>query len=102
MLKGLKTVDWISILSFVASGGLATTAQALSGLYPTQQTKIIGYAAVAAGVAGCVLRIVSVKAGAPATAVVKDAPIVPDGTTVVHQDTPVLATNISSTSTLLK
>lgn len=83
-----NAVDWSAIFGYIAGGGL-TAVFALGG----PRWAAIGLPVIA--VAG-LLRVAFNKTGAPATAIVADAAVV--SPTTGNQ----IATNISSTSTLLK
>jgi hypothetical protein len=92
----LKAVDWIALLSFIASGGLATLAQVLSQIYPGQATAILNVLAIVTALAGVLIRLFANKTGAPTTAIVANPIVVANGTTVVHADTPAVATNVTT------
>ena len=89
----MKVIDWVSFLSFVASGGLATLLAAVGGAFPSQTQKIVAVGAIITALAGVLVRLFANPTGAPATAVVQDAPVVsPTGVQV--------GTNVSTSSTL--
>jgi hypothetical protein len=90
----LKAADWIALASFIASGGLATLVQIVGQTWPAHAVQIANVAAIVAGVAGVVVRLYANKTGAPSTAIVANAAIVPVDTTVVHADTQTIATNV--------
>jgi hypothetical protein len=72
----LKAVDIVAGLSYVASGGLAAAFVAVSQAYPKDSTAILGYGAIATGLAGLLVRLFSNKTGSPATSVIANAPAV--------------------------
>ena len=98
----MKVSDIVTICAAVAALGSAVSAPLLEAVFPGHGTYIAGVLALAGIVASVVIRVLTNKTGAPATAVVANAPVVPPNTTVVSPATPTLGTNISSTSTLLK
>ena len=90
----LKAVDVIAALNFVASGGL-TAAFAAGG------PRWVLYGSAATGIAGLLTRLFANKTGAPATAIVANAPVVPPQTPPTQIQDKTIATVISSTSKLL-
>ena len=101
MKINLKPADIYFYATLISSGGLVSIVQALGSAMPTHAQAIANIAAVLVAISGLVAKAVANKAGAPATSIIADAPVVPAGTTVLHADTPHEATVISSTSTLL-
>lgn len=101
----LKAVDWISILTVVAglagTGALGAFGSSIDAWAPGWGTKTVAVLSSVSLGAGILLRIFTNKTGAPATAVVADAKVVAPDTTVVHPQTPVEATVVSTTSKLL-
>lgn len=71
-----KAVDVIAGLSYVASGGLAAAFVAISQAYPKDSVAILGYGAIATGLAGLLVRLFANKTDAPATSIIANAPAV--------------------------
>lgn len=97
----MKVSDVITILTAVAALASAVSAPALELVFPGHGTYIAGVLALAGIVASVVIRVLTNKTDAPAKSVVANAPVVADTTTVTTSATPVVATNVSSTSKLL-
>jgi hypothetical protein len=112
----LHKSDVISILSFIAGVGgfagallLQTVAQVQTQLHPcvagtvcappptpvwaTVTSIIIGALGIGAG---SILRVLTNKTGAPALSIPENVKIVPNGTTVLTPETPVVAENVTS------
>ena len=98
----MKTSDVISILTAVAGLASAISAPALEAVFPGHGTYLAGVLALAGIAATAIIRVLTNKTDAPAKSIVANAPVVPPSTAVVTASTPVLASNVSSTSTLLK
>jgi hypothetical protein len=98
----MKVSDWVAILTAVASVASAVSEPALEVVFPGHGAYIAGVLALAGLAAAAIIRTLTNKTGAPAAAIVANAPVVPPTTTVVSSTTPAVATNISSTSDLLK
>jgi len=95
----MKVSDIVSILTAVAGLVSAISAPALEAVFPGHGTYIAGVLALAGIVATAVIRTLTNKTGAPAAAVVANAPIVPPATTVATPTTPTVGTVVSTTST---
>jgi hypothetical protein len=97
----MKVSDIVSILTAVAGLSAAISEPALEAVFPGHGSYIAGVLALSGIVATAIIRTLSNKTGAPAQAIAANAAIVPPDTTVVTASTPVVATNVSTTSTLL-
>jgi hypothetical protein len=81
-MKNLTKPDWISLLTFIAGGGLAGLGQILTAMYPGYSANILNVIAIAAVLAGMILRLFTTPSG-PAQAVMQNAPtIAPSGAVV--------------------
>lgn len=98
----MKTSDVVAILTAVAALASAISAPALEAVFPGHGNYLAGVLALAGIVATVIIRVLTNKTDAPAKSIVADAPVVPPTTAVTTPTTPVLASNISSSSTLLK
>ena len=83
-------INWPAILTLIASGGLGAVAQALASTLPHAATTIMNVTAIVGALAALM-----VQSQQPAAKIVADAPVVDQGGNQI-------ATNISSTSELLK
>jgi hypothetical protein len=81
--------SWVALLTLIAGGGLTALGTALGQILPKYATIIMGVVGIIGIVAGIIL-----QASQPAAKIVADAPVVNSAGAQV-------ATNISSTSTLL-
>jgi hypothetical protein len=105
----LKGSDWVAILGSVAGAGLLGIPEAIGALidailaiwkippgYGSQIATALGAVCI---LTGLLVRLLTNKTGAPATAIVANPTVVADGTTVVHDDTPSVGTNLISKGT---
>ncbi len=95
----MKPTDIVSICTAVAGLASAISAPALEAVFPGHGTYVAGILALSGIVATVVIRTLTNKTGAPTEAIGANAVIVPQGTNVVTDATPVLATNVTTTST---
>jgi hypothetical protein len=95
----MKTSDIVSILTAIAGLASAISAPALEAVFPGHGTYIAGVLALSGIVATVIIRTLTNKTGAPTEAIGANAVIVPQGTNVVNSSTPVIATNVTTTST---
>jgi hypothetical protein len=106
----LKLSDVLSILSGAAGVCgilsaliLTTTVSVQAQLHPGAPAVVPAWAIISSAVIGAVgtfaaqvIRVFNVKAGAPATAYTADVAVVPTGTAVVTENTPVVAQNATN------
>jgi hypothetical protein len=95
----VKTSDIVSICSVIVGIASVISAPALEIVAPGHGTYIAGVLALAGLGAGQIIRVLTNKTGAPTEAIGANAIIVPQGTNVVNSSTPVLASNVTTTST---
>jgi hypothetical protein len=90
----VKRSDLFFILTVLASltgsGTLILFGQYVDVLAPGWGVKTIALLSIVSLAAGMIVRQQAVKAGAPATAIVQNPSIVPDGTAVVKDSTTIL------------
>lgn len=91
----LKAVDWVALSTYVVGGGLSGVCAFAAIVDPKHAAIYAAGGGMLISVAG-IIRIIANKTGAPASAIVEGAPVVPADTTVVHADTPVIATNVTT------
>jgi hypothetical protein len=95
----MKTSDIATICSVIAAVCSVMSAPLLEKVFPGNGTYIAGVLAVVGLAAGQITRTLTNKTGAPTEAIGANAVIVPQGTNVVNSSTPVIATNVTTTST---
>jgi hypothetical protein len=95
----MKVSDIVSICTAIAGLASAISAPALELVFPGHGTYIAGVLALTGIVATVVIRTLTNKAGAPATSIVANAPMVPPATIVTAPSTPTVGTVVSTTST---
>lgn len=90
----MKASDIVTICSVIVAVASAVSAPALEVVFPHHGAYAAGVLTVAGLAAGAIIRVLTNKTGAPATAIPENVPIVPQGTTVVTAATPVVGTNV--------
>jgi hypothetical protein len=82
-------INWIAVLTLIASGGLAVVAQAFAAALPAYAPTIMNIVAIVAATASFLLQIAQ-----PSAKIVQDAPV------LSRTSGAQIATNVSTTSTL--
>lgn len=100
-----KATDIITILAALAAlagtGALNVFGDSIEVWAPGWGKKTVAILTSVCYAAALIVYVWKNRTGAPATSIVANAPIVPPGTATLTAETPILATNISSTSALL-
>jgi hypothetical protein len=97
----LTRSDWYAVGSYAAGGGLSGGIMAFGAFFerPVSPGHILtGLSGMAISVGGLV-RVIANRNGAPATAIVADAPIVAQDTKIVTAATPDVARNVTTNTT---
>lgn len=100
MAVHLKASDVVAVCTAIVAFGSAVSAPALEMVFPGHGTYLAGVIALASIAAGVILRVLTNPTDAPAKSILDSAPVVPSNTAILEPGTPILGTNVSTTSTL--